>query len=290
MALTNRLNLPQSIVQAIENDPYRGGGQISVTQLIAPPYQRKLRLEHPLVEDVSDRIWSLVGQIGHGILERVPVSDHVLKEQRLYMTVQGPREPWEISGQFDHLENGVLSDFKFTSVWAAKDGGKVEWEQQLNLLKLLCDKAYDDTYDGRYEVNTTQIVAIFRDWQKSKAGEEGYPDSQVAVLPIPLWTTEQAVDFLHERVAAHQDPDPPVCSDEERWKTPDKYALMKPGGKRAIKLFSNMEEAVAFKDQQSDANTLWIDKRAGEYRRCGSYCSVSHACPAWQKMLASVPF
>jgi hypothetical protein len=288
--LTNRLNLPESIVQAVLSDPYKSGGDISVTQLIAPAYQRKLRLEHPLVEDVSDRIWSLVGQIGHGILERIPVSDHVLKEERLYMPVSGPRAEWRLSGQFDHLENGVLSDFKFTSVWAAKDGGKIEWEQQLNLLKLLCDHVYAAIYDGRYEVNTLQIVAIFRDWQKSKVGDDGYPDTQVAVLPIQMWEKEQAVAFLHERIAAHQDPDPPVCSDEERWKTPDRYALMKPGGKRAIKLFGNMEEAVAFKEQQPDANTLWIDKRAGEYRRCGAYCAVSHACPAWQKMLSDAPF
>ena len=60
--LTNNLNLPRSIVAAVTNDPYtKGHSDISVTTLIQPPYLRKLRESGvEIVEDVSDRIWSLI--------------------------------------------------------------------------------------------------------------------------------------------------------------------------------------------------------------------------------------
>jgi hypothetical protein len=212
VALTNRLNLPHSIVQAVLNDSYVGGGDISVTQLIQPPYLRRLRQQHPLQEDVADRIWSLVGQVGHAILERYsPVN--ALKEERLYMSVNG----WDVSGQFDLLEDGVLSDWKFTSIWAGMNGGKEEWTQQLNLLRLLCDNQLANTRDKRYRVNKLQIIAIYRDWQKSKLKrEEDYPPSQVDVIPIELWDRDRAMEYLDKRVALHQNADPDPCSDAER--------------------------------------------------------------------------
>lgn len=69
--LTNKLNLPLAVVQAVTNDPYtRGDSDISVTQLISPPYQRRLRQTVEPVEDVAERLFSLYGQLAHGLLER----------------------------------------------------------------------------------------------------------------------------------------------------------------------------------------------------------------------------
>lgn len=289
MALTNRLNLPHSIVQAVTNDPYKGGGDISVTQLILPPYLRLLRKKHPPQEDVADRIWALMGQIGHSVLERyTPVN--ALKEERLFTKVKGPVETWEVSGQFDLLEEGILTDFKYTSIWAGMNGGKVEWEQQLNLLRLLCDEKYENTYDGRYEVDKLQIIAIYRDWQKSKVGDEGYPKSQIDVIPIDLWDKQKASAYLHERVSLHQNADPEPCTDMERWKRPDVFAVQKTGGKRALKLFPIKADADNWLAQQSDKDKMWVGSRLGEYVRCSSYCSVSHACPVWQAKVKSTIF
>ena len=149
--LTNRLGLPQAIVDAVTNDPYsRGASDISVTQLIQPPYQRQLRLQHEPIEDASDRIWSLVGQVGHGIVERAypqaytaaaalltPKEVHdtygVVAERRLFMKCNG----WTVSGQFDVIEKGHLQDYKFTSVWSVIGDTKTEWINQLNLRRLL---------------------------------------------------------------------------------------------------------------------------------------------------------
>ncbi len=287
MALTNRLGLPSTIVRAVASDPYKGGGDISVTKLIAPPYQRKLQQQHQPVEDVADRIWALMGQIGHAILERVPTDESTaVREERLFTSCRG----WTVSGQFDLIEDGTLTDFKFTSVWTAKDGGKAEWEQQLNLLRLLAYRKAAETGDQRYVIGKLQIVAVFRDWRKSQVSDDtDYPKAQVAVIPIPLWTLADTERFLEERVALHQNAEPEPCTDAERWKRPDQYAVMKVNGKRAVKVYDQLHEATAHVDRAGD-KTLFIEHRAGEFVRCSSYCSVSPHCPVWQQHCAKAPF
>lgn len=100
MIITNKLGLPSSIEKAVRNDKYsRGGAHISVTGLIGPARKRALEIAHAdeITEDVAERIWSLMGQIAHGILERA--DDHAWCEERLYIERHG----WRISGQFDRL-------------------------------------------------------------------------------------------------------------------------------------------------------------------------------------------
>lgn len=274
------MNLPRSIVAAVTNDPYtKGKSNISVTALIQPPYQRQLREKVEVIEDVSDRIWSLLGQSVHNVLERAypEGSTDAVVEERLFTDVNG----WIVSGQMDVLESNVLNDFKVTSVWSAK--GKREWEEQLNLLAVLCARQYDKTKDQRYIVHSAQIIAIYRDWVQSKAEFDSgdYPKSQVGVIPVKLWSREEQEAFLLERVKAHQDATPPVCTDEERWKTEDVYALMKDGRKSAVKLFDNIEDAEAAMTSAGKNHSVVL--RQGEYRRCKQYCNVAHECPEWQK-------
>jgi hypothetical protein len=283
--LTNKLGLPSTIVRAVANDPYVGGGDISVTKLIATPYQRKLMVENEdaITEDVADRIWALMGQIGHSIMERVDTDDAAVREERLYAKFLG----WDVSGQFDLIEDGVLTDFKFTSVYAASKD-KAEWEQQLNLLRLLCFLRADATGDQRYNVQKLQIVAILRDWRRKLVGTEGYPQSQVMVIPIKLWSIAEAIEFARERVALHQAADPPPCTDAERWKSPDVFALMKTGRQRAVKLYEDKPEADTALAAAGKGH--WIETRPGSFLRCSSYCSVSTVCPVWQEQQNDTPF
>ena len=283
--LTNRLGLPQAIVDAVSNDPYtRGASDISVTQLIQPPYQRQLRLQHEPIEDASDRIWSLVGQVGHGIVERAypqayteaaklrtPKQVHdlfgVVAERRLFMKCNG----WTVSGQFDVIENGHLQDYKFTSVWSVIGDTKKEWINQLNLLRLL---ALQEGID----IQRLGIIAILRDWSKGKAMSSDYPRHQIFPIDIPMWSPARAEDYLMERVLAHQAVNPPVCTDEERWKREDVFAVMNTGRKSAVKLHEKQGEAAAHASELGPGHS--VVKRPGEFFRCMNYCDVNAACPA----------
>jgi hypothetical protein len=260
--ITNHHNLPAPLVNAIRNDPYtRGKSDISVTQLIQPPQPRKLLRGRDVEEDAADCIWRLLGQAVHTVLERASPGGAVV-EKRLFSEVLG----WTVSGQFDVYEGGILTDYKITSVYARD--GKIEWVNQLNLLRALAER-------NAMSVHALQVVAIFRDWRPKEALSEDYPKAQVAVIPVPLWPIEKAEAYLEERVRVHQLDNPPPCTDEERWLSPEKWALMKKGQKRAVKLFNQKPEFILTEDQ------YW-EHRPGSYRRCESYCNAAPICPQWQ--------
>jgi hypothetical protein len=280
--ITNRLGLPNAIVRAIQNDKYSpGDGDISVTSLIQPPQLKRLLRDHHPDEDASDKIWALLGQAVHSILERhAEGHPDVEVEKRLYTMVEG----WKVGGQFDEYERGVatLRDYKITTVYAAD--GKDEWTQQLNMLRLLCIE------NGR-PVEKMEIVAIFRDWQKNKAAhDKEYPDSQVKVIPIEVWPLDRTRGFMEGRVLLHQAQTPRPCTDEERWTKPEKFAVMKVGRKAALKLFDSFNDAQAFIDKSSDKKLLDIQHRPKTHTRCEGYCAAAPICPQLQREREAAPF
>lgn len=281
MILTNKLNLPKSIAQAVANDPYtKGDANISVSQLIGPARKRALEIRHAneLTEDVADRIWSLMGQIAHGILER---ADHeAWTEERLYITRHG----WRISGQFDRvlLENdGLLQDYKVTSTYSVKDGKpKDEWIAQANLYALMLR-------EHGYRVERAQVVAVLRDWQKSKAKHDaGYPQAPCVVVDIPMWTAPEGEMYIVERLQAHGGAQHalPQCTPQERWERPAVWALRKETNKKATSLHDTEEEAETAKAAHKDGDKMLVEHRKGESIRCQDYCGAAPLCDQWKEL------
>jgi hypothetical protein len=73
--ITNKLNLPETIYKACLHDSHRVAGDISVSQLIDSPRIRILKKKHKYEEDVSDRLYMLLGTALHHILERANIDD-----------------------------------------------------------------------------------------------------------------------------------------------------------------------------------------------------------------------
>ena len=271
MNLTNIHGLPDALVNAVRNDPYTGGGDISVTKLIDAPKRRTLYKKYRefVVEDVSERIWSLMGQAVHTVLERA--GTNALVEERLYAEVNG----WKVSGQFDRLPlaDATLQDWKVCSVYKA--GGDIGWERQLNCLRWLAHK-------NGMVVNRLQVVAIFRDWKKSEAvRNSAYPGQNVQVVDVPIWSIEDAENYVRTRVQLHQhseEGNETECTEEERWYSGTSFALMKDGGKRAKKVAPTVEELGEIPPGHS------IVERPGLNRRCESYCEVAPFCEQYQRI------
>ena len=266
--ITNKHGLPQSIVDAVANDPYVGGGDISVTKLIDAPQIMQLTRQHKdqITVDVSDRVWSLFGQAIHSLLERAGLRrEGMVVEERLYATMLG----WQVSGQYDSmdLEAKMISDYKVTTVYKAR--GSDSWTRQLNVLRWLAVK-------NGHEVNKLEVIAIFRDWRKSEAMRSSdYPQSPILSLRVPVWDIQDTEDFVADRVSLHQAAAKGIhipCSDEERWASPTKFALMKDGNKRAVRLSDTREGLGVPTEGQS------IVERKGEFKRCERYCDVSAFC------------
>jgi hypothetical protein len=274
---TNRAELPQAIVDAVTNDSYsKGDADISITGLLRPPRLAVLekKHEHEIVEDISDRIWSLLGQSIHTILERA--NRTAIAERRLSIEVEG----WKVSGGMDvYKEDGTLLDYKVTSVWKLVKGDLDEWIKQLNLYSVML------RHHG-HKVEKLQVIAILRDWSKMEAERDpSYPQAQIVNINIPLWEEQRALRFLRERVILHKQAriTLPECSPEDRWARPDVWAVMKHGRKTAVKLYTNENEARA---HVGFDRTLHVVHRPGMSMRCHSYCTVSSFCTQYQKSLA----
>jgi len=269
----NRLGLPQPLASAVIRDTYQKTGDISVTALIMPPRKRILEKRHDeeISVDVSDQLWMLLGSSVHAILERADTSEH-LAEERMTVCVGDAM----LSGQPDLLDNdGLLSDYKVTSVYSFLLGEKDDWIQQLNCYAWLYRQ-------NGFDVKRLQIVALLRDWMASRAETDpGYPQSGVIVKEIPLWSANEQERYVYERVALHMDSEAlkddelEVCSATERWQKADSWAVKKKGNKRATKVFNNEVEAQHFAD--GDAQ-LEVIHRPGQSLRCLRYCSAQPFC------------
>ena len=279
MNITNHTALPEPVFQALTRSDYtKGGSNRSVTQLIDSPRVRILRKENDdhISEDAADMLWSVLGTAVHKMFEDNEVEGHI-SEERLYAEV----ENWIISGAID-VQRGeadgkvTVLDYKCTSAWSVIYG-KPEWDKQLNFYAWLVEHCKD------IEVGKLQIVAVLRDWQRKKAEVDGhYPQAPIVMVDIPLWSFEERDAYVRGRVMIHQDAEfqrltgetLPLCSDEERWKKEDSFAVKKSGNKRALRVFDSMEQAEAYMKDGME-----IEVRKGKCVRCeDNYCKVAEFC------------
>lgn len=290
MNYTNKYNLPEIYVRAVTNDPYdSSGSDISTTVLLSPPRINALRKKHAedITEDVADRFFSLDGQAIHYVIERSK-TENDLVEKRLFYKDKTITNDWTLSGQFDVLnKDGNLIDVKNCSVWSVIYG-KIEWEQQLNVLDFLCRKNADKlSIDNKsIEVKKLSILAFMRDWKATEAERsDNYPKAKVVEIDINRWTEKEQEEYIAERIRLHQNAFNttvlPMCTPDERWHKPGVFALMKAGRKSSVKNSATLEEAKNYcKEKGIDLNnkTFAIVERPGSDNRCESYCNVNQFC------------
>ena len=267
MELTNKFDAPASIVAAIKADPYtKDGADFSVTELISPPQIRRLWKKHEqeISIDVSDEVWKLLGKGVHAVLEQG--AEEGIKEQRFHATHDGTT----ISGAVDLIEDGVVTDYKVTSVFSIQKGLKEDWEKQLNLYAWLL---------RQNDVATTSlnIVTICRDWMKSRAGKPDYPDSPVVVLKVPVWSDERQDRYLDGRVRIHRQEATIPCTPEERWA---RGAYEVTGGRGRPKPFNTRNHAIGYVNEQDNPKLRVVEGNA-KFIRCESWCEVADFCPQW---------
>jgi hypothetical protein len=272
--------IPKTLERAVRNINARyssGGADISCTALIGPPQISALRHAHgPVERPVQDSLFAVMGTAMHWVLEQ-GAGDEAMVEERMFAERRG----WKISGQADLIENGWITDWKFASVWEVIHGAKPDRERQLNVLAWLAR-------ENGMEVEGVAICYLFRDWSATKARtQRGYPNAQIYVAQMPLWSPGGAEAYVLERVELHQRAragEQIDCTDEERWKDADKWAVMKKGRKSALKLHQSPCEASGHIKtlEQGDNKGLYIEHRVGEARRCQQYCDYADHCPQWQ--------
>lgn len=283
MKITNVHGVPETLMALARRDYYsKGKADYSVTELLSPPRVRRLRERYhtQMEQDVSQMLWQLMGSALHVVAERGQADGHVT-EERLFSVINGVTVSGAIDIQREEEDGITISDYKFTSSWAVMND-KPEWEQQQNIYAWLVRR------EKKQNVKAVKIVALIRDWNRREAERrEDYPQAPIQVIDLPLWTQEQAESFIVERINLHRqgkvavafDEELPLCTDEDRWVRETKYAVMKEGRKRAVKLFDNEVDAKQFAEQEKG----YVEIRKGEAIRCtGDYCGVSQWCSQYQ--------
>lgn len=309
MPLTNHLNLPPATVVAILMDDYdKGDARYSITELIRPPQMGALMRAYSgaIVEDVSDRLPSLYGQLMHYLLEQagkaprevwenvynsnglewnyVEIPIPLAVEERFTFEVSGVK----VSGKPDSVllypDRSLLEDYKLTMVYQVTHGPSAEWVAQANLYRLGL------SLSGSPVPDALQVQAHMKDWSIGRAEwDKAYPQHSVALVPIPVWPLEQTQAFLEERVRLHVEADAALaagdplvpCTDEERWTRPTKWAVTSAGRARALRVYDNADEAG---QHAATSDKLTVEVRPGLPRRCSLYCGAGRAgvCQQWE--------
>ena len=275
MKLTNNYGAPDAIVSAIRNDPYtKDGADFSVTELIKPPQIRRLWEKHgeDVSIDVREEIWKLLGKGVHAVIEQA--ESEGTKERRFHAEHGGVT----ISGAIDLLgDDGSVTDYKVTSAFAVKKGVKEDWEKQLNLYAWLL---------RQNDITATKlnIVAICRDWMRSKVGQYNYPDSPVVVLSVPLWRDQRQDSYLNQRISLHTREVTTPCTPEERWARGAYQVNPMHSGGGKPRSFDSLNEATEFVNAKQTGSYKIIKPplTSPKYVRCEGWCDVADFCPQWK--------
>ena len=269
---TNRFNIDPVIARAVMEDDYEAVGNISVTRLVRPPQITYLESVHgdEIVQDITDGLYSLEGRALHYIISQGKGDLPVMQEHRMTVDYAG----WTISGQFDVLytDTHTLKDYKVSSVWGHMLGGKEDHDEQLNFYAYLAHR-------HKLLVEKLAVVMWFRDWMASQVErDKQYPPLKVIEHGIPMWSLDSQALAFQGKVELHQKAMSgtyPQCTPAERWARPDSWAVMKPGAKKAYRVFEEPALAEAMAGSMAGYE---VAHRPGENVRCARYCPVMQFC------------
>ena len=280
MKITNKMGLPEALVQAVSTQKHNKEGQYSATTLLKGACETVLTKRHwdEIEVDASESIWTVFGTATHSIFEKQ--KDNTFKEEQFSVPVGHS----VVTGRVDSydLESETIVDWKTASVWKVQFNDFSDWYKQGMVYAWLMKKS-------GLNVKRCKFIALLKDHSKSKARQSAdYPQSPVYIYQFDV--TEKALkeieDFINLKVweieLAEKLPDHKLipCTEEERWATADKWAVMKEGRKTALKLCDSEAEAEEYKATKGGD---YIEFRQGESKKCEDYCNVCQWCPFCKK-------
>ena len=284
MKITNKLGLPQAMVEAVSTSEHNAEGNLSATTLLKSIREIVLAKRHwnELEDDVSNRVWSIFGQAVHKVLEReteTSFTEEFLKVNLGSVNITGRIDSYDMQ---DHK----VTDYKTCSVWKIKFNDFSDWEKQGLIYAWLLKK-------NGFECKSCEFIAMLKDHSATEARRDpSYPQLPIYVYRFDITDEKlkEIENYIGAKVKAYieainlADEDLPPCTDEERWASPNKWAVMKEGRKTAIRLLDSEDEAKAYIDNNQLDKKHYIEFRAGASRKCQDYCSVCQFCDFWKNM------
>lgn len=278
MKITNKLNLPSGFVNIAKEEHEFLPKVFSATEIMGSTRQILLwRRNHDEIEqDCSDMVNMIFGTAVHHVLEQADTES--ITEKKLITEI---KNGYQLSGRIDiyNEETFAIEDYKSTSVWKIIFGDFEDWRKQGLIYAWLAKK-------NGLHVEKLKFHALLKDWKPSEAKRKSdYPPHQVWTWEYNILTSDlvEIEDFIKSRfdeLIYYEDKELlPLCTEEERWFSGDKFAVMKKGRKRASRVFDDEKEA---QDYLANSGNDYIEKRPGEDKKCENYCSQNKFCSYWK--------
>ena len=294
--VTNNFNLPGPVMDMIGRNTYtQGPTDVNVTSFIAPPQVASLKKKYrdQIVVDASDLVYAAWGNTLHTVLEGYGQRNpNAIVEEFLYTEDRGVKWGGHIDLREPSSEGHIISDYKqsgaFKVMKALKGGDDdSDWEAQLNCYAQLVRRNHPDI-----KIAGVQVAAWIRDWSKIKAGgNPDYPQAAVVTVPFPLWSEQEADEYIDERLSLWQEQeqrmdagDPSIpCTERERWKKPDEWRVVFSTSGTTKRKFNDEKMARDFvAKEKGGAEKFNIQVTTGLSTRCTYYCEAAPYCNQYQ--------
>lgn len=217
MKIVNLSKIPDALFRYLSQDSYdydAKGDSLSATELLNPTQIVILKRRHwnEIVVDGADRLWQMLGNGVHAILEK---EDGIEKIERLKVRILGR----EVSGKWDRIFKNEITDYKVTSVWTViYKSRNLEWKLQLSIYRWLYFRVKGVLLNSK-----GFIVALLRDWSKKDMTKKNYPDFGAVQVELDLLTPDETEAYVTAKVKTIIEAEKlsdnalPECTDEERW-------------------------------------------------------------------------
>ena len=294
MKITNKLNLPKQLLELVNSNYTPTPHQYSCTTILKPTRQIILerRYGDQIEQDVSDMCWLIFGIAVHSVIENSQEDNGQFKEEKLKVDLG---KYWEelkgyyLSGRSDMIDliKKMIIDWKTCSAWKVIYKDFEDWRKEM----LIYAWAVKDI---GFDIDKAEAIAFIKDHNKTKSKT----DSQYPKLPI--WVEkfkfnkksfQEIEQFIYNKFMELKkyenapDEELPMCTDEERWREPTKYAIKKKVNKTASKIHDTLEEAEEhLKNLEIGYPNIYeIEVREGTDKRCLEYCSCCEFCPYYKE-------
>jgi hypothetical protein len=284
MLITNKYNLPEAFVKAIQNSRHNAEKSLSATTLLKGTKEIILTDRHfdEIEIDASEQVWAVFGTAVHSVLEHQ--EDEAFKEESFSVDVLD----YKVTGKVDRYDmaHETIEDWKTASVWKVIFHDFEDWKRQGLIYTWLLRQS-------GLNVRHIRFIALLKDHSKSEARKKAdYPQSPVYVYEFD--PTEDELTSVEAEIkqkvfevssnAEKKDDEIPECSPYERWASPCKWAVMKEGRKTAVKVCDSEEEAQKFIDElEKDKDKHTIEVRPGIDKKCEDYCPCYKFCSYYKE-------
>lgn len=248
------------------------------------------RLGHA-VHDAVERAWldsyqTALRNLGYpeSTIERIKINPDPKTVENgdlpVYLEQRTSREfeNYIISGKFDMVIDGQLSDVKSTKTYTYMTGSNDrKYALQGSIYRWLNPDIITEDY--------LHIEYLFTDWMPFKASADAsYPKSRILTKKLELLSLQQTEAFIRDKLSdlsayEHLDQaDLPECNRVELWQDPPKYALYKDPNnrKRATKVFDSHGDAIQWNNEKY-GGSAFVETREGTPTFC-QYCPANSIC------------